>query len=104
MLGPRSETTTTAKMFGCEAPADALVRAFLFSFFPIPFVLFALLFSLPPSRNSDPGPHVWQARPPPLLPTTARALHFFFARRFELFLPSSTRVELRLPTLGPLSI
>ena len=30
---------------------------FLFLFFPIPFIIFARLFSLPPSRNSDPGSH-----------------------------------------------
>ena len=32
-------------------------RTFFFVFFPIPFFIFALLFSLPPSRNSDPGSH-----------------------------------------------
>ena len=37
------------------------------------------------------------------LTTTVRALHFI-AKRFQLFfLPSSTRVELYLPTLGALS-
>ena len=31
---------------------------FCFSFFvSVPFIIFALLFSLPPSRNSDPGSH-----------------------------------------------
>ena len=28
---------------------------FFFFFFSIPFIMFTLLFSLPPSRNSDPG-------------------------------------------------
>ena len=42
-----------------------------FFFFPIPFVIFALIFSLRPSRKSDPGSH---SR---LLSTTVRAMHFF---------------------------
>ena len=70
-----------------------------FSFFLIPFIIFALLLSLPPSLNSDPGSHSRLFSP---LPTTVCALHFI-ARRFQLFLPSSTRVELCLPTLGALS-
>ena len=49
--------------------------------------------SLVPSRNSDPGSHSRLFCP----------LAFFFARRFQLFLPSSTRVEVYLPTLGALS-
>ena len=69
-------------------------------FFPIPFVVFALLFSLPPSRNSDPGSHSRL-----FVPHThcGSCLAFFIARRFQLFLPSSTRVELCLPTPGALS-
>ena len=39
--------------------------------FSIPFIIFALLFSLPPGRNSDPG----GSSPP--LPTAVRALHFY---------------------------
>ena len=57
--------------------------------FPIPFIMFVLLFSLTPSHNSDPGS---QSRLFSPLPTTVRALHFFIARRFKLFLPSSTSV------------
>ena len=51
------------------------------------------------SRNSDPESH---SR---LFPPThyGSCLAFFFARRFQLFFPSSTRVELFLPTLGALS-
>ena len=30
----------------------------------IPFIIFALLFSLPPSRNSDPGSHSMLFSPP----------------------------------------
>ena len=37
------------------------------------FFIFALLFSLPPSHNSDPGSHSRLFSP---LPTTVRALHF----------------------------
>ena len=50
--------------------------------------------SLPPinSRNSDQESHIRLFSPPP-----------HYARRFQPFLPSSTRVELRLPTLGALS-
>ena len=45
--------------------------------------------------------HIASSSPP--LPTTVRAFHFFIAKIFQLFLPSSTRVELCLPTLGALS-
>ena len=56
--------------------------------------------ALPPSSNSDPGSH---SRPSSSLPTSARAF-IFIARRSQHFLPSSTRVELYLPTLpGALS-
>ena len=37
---------------------------FCFFFFSIPFTSFALLFSLPPSRNSDPGSHSRLFSPP----------------------------------------
>ena len=37
----------------------------VFTFFSIPFIIFALLFSLPPSRNSDPGSHSRPFPPPP---------------------------------------
>ena len=67
-----------------------------------PFIIFAFLFSLPPSRNSDPGSHTRLFSP-------SSPLRFvpciFIARRFQLFLPSSTRVQLNraCPTLGALS-
>ena len=51
--------------------------------------------ALPPSSNSDPGSHSGPSFP---LPTTVRAF-IFIARRIQHFLPSSTRVELYLPTL-----
>ena len=44
--------------------------------------------------------HIAGSSPP--LPTTVRALHFI-ERKIQLFLPSSTRVKLCLPTLGDLS-
>ena len=68
-----------------------------FSF--IPFV-FALLFSLLPSRNSDPGSHCRLFSPPP---HHGSCPSFFIVRRLQPFLSSSTRVELRLPTIGTLS-
>ena len=55
---------------------------------------------LSPSRNSDPGSHSRLFDP---LPTTVRALHFY-RQIIPLCRPSSTRVELWLPTLlGALS-
>ena len=75
-----------------------LLLLLLLLLFPSYF-LSSPFFSLPPSRNSDPGPHSRLVSP---LPATVRALHFI-ARRFQLVLPSSTRVELCLPTLGALS-
>ena len=56
--------------------------------FFFPSIMFALLFSLPPGRKSDPGSH---SRLPPPLPTTVRALHFY--RENSSDLPSSTRVD-----------
>ena len=82
---------------------------FLCFFFPSHFlrVLYLLFFfALPPivttsySRNSDLGSHSSLSFPPShkrLVPC------IFIARRFQLFLPSSTRVGLCLPTLGALS-
>ena len=41
---------------------------------PIPFIVFALFFSSPPSRNSDPGSHGRLFSP---LPATVHALQFY---------------------------
>ena len=44
------------------------LKTYLVSFyllFSIPYIIFALLFSLPPSRNRDPGSHSWLFSPPP---------------------------------------
>ena len=43
-------------------------------FFFIPFIMFALLFSLPASRNAGPGSHT---RLFSLLPATVHAFHFY---------------------------
>ena len=76
---------------------------FCFSFFVffLSHSLSSPFYSLPPSRNSDPGSHSRLFFPHP--PRYGSCLAFFIAIRFQLFLPSSTRVELCLPTLGALS-
>ena len=60
-----------------------LLNITFFLLFSIPFIIFALLLPLLPSRSSDPGSH---SRLFPLYP-----LRFvpciFIARRFQLFLP-----------------
>ena len=68
----------------------------MFCFFSlIPFISVAhLLLYLLPTRNSDLGSHSRLFYP---LPATVRAF-VFIARRFQPFLPSSTRIELCLPT------
>ena len=79
------------------------VAVCVFFFFFIPFIHLLsspFFFSLPPSRNSDPRSHNRLFSPPPHYGSCLQA---FIARRFQLFLPSSTRVELCLPTLGTLS-
>ena len=74
--------------------------SFFFSFLFIPFIIFALLFFLAPSRESDPGSHMSRR----LFPSPLRFVPcIFIARRFQLFRPSSARVELCLPTLRALS-
>ena len=67
--------------------------------FTIPFIIFALLSSLPPSRNSDSGSHI-NSRLFSLPPHYGSCLAIFIARRFQLFLPSSTRVELCTAVMG----
>ena len=57
--------------------------------FSIPFVVFALLFSLPPSRNSELGSH---SRLFSFPPTTVRALHFL-SDETSAVLPLPTRVD-----------
>ena len=55
----------------------------------VPFIVFALLYSLPPSRNSNTGSH---SRLFPPLPTTVRAFCFYREKTARL-LPESTRIE-----------
>ena len=78
------ESKNRSKKRGTPYSYDA---KFLFCF---PFIILALLFSLPPSRNSDPGSH---CRLFSTLPTTVRALHFY-PEKASAFLLWSTRVEL----------
>ena len=60
------------------------------------------LLALPPNSNSDPGSHIGLPSPPS--PLRYNNASIFIASRFRHFLPSSTRVELYLPTLlGALS-
>ena len=59
----------------------------------VSFNIFALLFSLPPSRISDPASQAGSASPFPL----GHAPSFLSRERVQHFLPSSTRVELCLP-------
>ena len=68
-------------------------------YFPSRLLSSPFCFSLPPSRNSDPGSRSSLFPPSPL-----RFEHCIYnSGRFQLFiLPSSTRVELFLPTLGAL--
>ena len=67
-------------------------------FFSIPFIIFALLFSLPPSRNSDPESH---SR---LFPPThcGSCLAFFSREDFSSSLGDSRRIVLA-HTLGALN-
>ena len=72
-----------------------ILFSLLFFFVPSHLLLSSpFFFSLPPGRNWDPGSHRGLYSH---LPTTFRALHFI-ARRFQLFLPWSTYVELCLPS------
>ena len=61
---------------------------YIYLFFSIPFVVFALLFSLPPSRNSELGSHSRLFS----FPTTVRALHFL-SDETSAVLPLPTRVD-----------
>ena len=107
-------------IFGC--PSRAAPFALLIDFvrtgaitqlIPVAYLLFFYVFFSPSHLLSSPFYSlsllvVTQIRGQiagysPPLPTKVRALHFFFTKIFRLFLPSSTRVELCLPTLGALS-
>ena len=74
-----------------KSPASALLH--FICFFLRPIYCLRPSFSLPPlnSRNSDPGPHSRLFSPPSSLRLVPC---IFIATRFQLFLPSSTRVEL----------
>ena len=71
-------------------------------YFPSRLLSSPFCFSLPPSRNSDPGPHSRLFSPCP--PSPLRFVPcIYIASIFQPFLPSSTRVEPCLPSLGLLS-
>ena len=71
----------------------------LYIYFPSHLLCLSFFFSLPPSRISDPESHSRLFFPP----SPQRFVPcIFIARESQLFLPSSTRVELSLPTLGAL--
>ena len=65
--------------------------------FSTPSIAFALLLQLPPFRTSDPALH---SRHSSALVTTVHAFHFITIYIIQLFLPSSTRVELCVAALG----
>ena len=81
-----------------------LLLLLLLLLFLIPFTIFALLFLSLLVVTQIRG-HRAGSSPP--LPSTVRALHFYWEKISVLktfsFLPSLTRVELCLPTLGALS-
>ena len=97
---------TGVSLFALRRPRDFTLHThpegkhciYIFFFYPIYYPRTALL-ALPPSSNSDPGSHSGPSYP---LLNTVRAFSFI-VRMFQ-HLPSSTRVELYLPTLlGALS-
>lgn len=58
--------------------SSSLLPSFLFFVLPICcLVFFALLFSFPPSRNSDPGSHISIAASSTPSPTSVSPLHFY---------------------------
>ena len=78
------------------------LSSFLFSFFPShifssPFFYLSLLLIVVTQIRG----HIAGSSTP--LPTTVRALHFYYEKMSALSSLSSTRVELSLPTLGALS-
>ena len=66
-----------AAAMGSPWVACMSLQAFCLVFLPFPFVASALLFSLPCSRDSDPGSH--SRLTSPLIPTAARA--FFYREK-----------------------
>ena len=74
----------------CDNKTEQKKRFTLQVFIPCTSIIFALLFSLPPSRNSDPGSHSRLFSPP----THYGSCLAFLPREDFSFLPSLTRVVL----------
>ena len=88
----------TSRPSGIELTCEAstfyiLLGLYFFLFFPSHLLFLPFFFSLPPSRNSDPGSHGRLLSP---LPATVRALHFLTREECSPFFLSSPCVELRL--------
>ena len=62
--GLPTKTTSSRVPQGCPVGYHGNPREFPPFFFSILFIIFALLFSLPPGRNSDPGSHSRLFSPP----------------------------------------
>ena len=83
-------TITTVHLFFCAVPYSRIYRAVLiFFFFPVPTIVLNLLFSLPPSRNSDPGSHSRLFSP---RPHDGSCVAFLSREYFGSCFHSSTRV------------
>ena len=76
--------------FKTRAPGCAYIFCFSLFFFSIPFI-FALSFSLPPCRNSDPGSHSRLFSPPTHY---GSCLAFFSREDFSSSLVDSCRIVL----------
>ena len=77
---------TTSRTYERQQPRNFFLFFFFLSFFlfhPI-YIFFALLFSLPPSRNSDPGSHSRLFSPPP---HCGSCLAFLSRADFSSFFP-----------------
>ena len=84
----------------CNSTDEQRERCFFF-FFSSHLLSSPFLFSVPPTRNCDPKSDSKLSSP---LPSTyGWCLAFFIPRRLQLFLPSSTRFELCVLTVGALS-
>ena len=79
-LRTRPSSTAAPTLAPTKTKDSEQRRQVLPFFFFIPFIMFALLFSLPPSRNSDPGSYSRLFSP---LVTTVRALHYYYGGKIS---------------------